>query len=109
MRQVMAVMLFGLSPFLGGCVTPASRINDVSLGMTKAEVIRAMGRPTSTSAQNGVEFMNYALWDSRWDVNSTPYSVQLVNGHVVSYGRQGDFGTTQQTKQVIEVINSPKQ
>jgi hypothetical protein len=94
---------------LSGCATSSSRINDISLGMTKAEVTRVMGRPVSTSAQNGVEFMNYSLLENFWlDIQGTPYSVQLVNGRVVSYGRQGDFGTTQQTKQVIEVINTPK-
>jgi hypothetical protein len=94
---------------LSGCAT-ADRINAVSLGMTKAEVIRAIGQPISTSAANGVEILNYALREGFGFARAnTPYSVQIVDGHVVSYGRQGDFGTPPQTNQAIEATNTPKQ
>ena len=90
-----------------GCAT-ASRINCVDTGMTKKQVISCMGQPTSISAMGDTQFLNYALLESFGATVTTPYAVQLVGGRVVSYGRQGDFGTTQQTKQVIEVINGQK-
>ena len=95
---------------LCGCAT-AGRINRVSLGMSKEEVIKVMGRPVSTSAEKGTEYLNYKLAETSTDDAygiSTPYAVCLRGGKVVSYGRHGDFGTTEQPAQVIKVIGDLK-
>jgi len=65
--------------------------------MTKAEVINAMGRPTSVSSNGNVEFLNYKLTETSERAFAgiyTDYFVKLFEGRVVSYGRLGDFNTT---------------
>lgn len=79
-----------------GCAT-ANKISAVQLGMTKDEVVKVMGKPTSVSAQGGSEYLNYALSETDDDAFrgwTKPYYVRLVNGKVESYGRTGDFDST---------------
>jgi hypothetical protein len=82
-----------LSAFcISGCLTPASNINAVRLGMTKAEVLAAMGPPSSVTADQTAEYLNYSLAEgirTGYTATQTPYEVKLVNGKVVSYGRVG--------------------
>ena len=81
---------------LAGCAT-AYKISGVQLGMTKDDVIRVMGKPTSVSAQGGSEYLNYALSETDNDAGrgwTKPYYVRLINGKVESYGRSGDFDST---------------
>ena len=95
--------------FLYGCAgTP--KMNRLSVGMTKAEVISVMDRePDSTSAQGGVEYLTYLLWRDFWDRRPGDYSdrffVRLINGKVESYGKAGDFDSTKvpETKQTIDL------
>src|SRR5256885_14119116 len=76
--------------FLSGCWTPASRMNDVRLGMSRAEVVAIMGQPSSTTADTSAEYLNYSLPEAySYAGTRTPYEVKLVNGKVVSYGRAG--------------------
>lgn len=71
--------------FLAGCAT-SRKMNRLSVGMTKSEVLDAMGRPSSTSAPGkGVEFLRYRAF------NHVGYFVRLVDGRVDSYGEMGDF------------------
>ncbi|MBA3570544.1 MAG: hypothetical protein H0W34_00925 [Pyrinomonadaceae bacterium] len=77
---------------LGGCLTPASKINDVRLGMTKSEVIAVMGTPGSITADQTAEYLNYALAEGMRTgtaATQTPFEIKIVNGKVVSYGRAG--------------------
>jgi len=81
---------------LAGCAT-ANKISGVQLGMTKDEVVKVMGKPTSTSAQGGSEYLNFALSETDDDAFrgwTKPYYVRLINGKVESYGRTGDFDST---------------
>lgn len=87
-----------------GCAT-AYKINNVQLGMTKQEVIAAIGKPTSISAKDGTEYLNYRFSetdDHAFYGVTTPYFVRLVNGKVDSYGRTGDFDSTQKPTVRIE-------
>lgn len=82
----------------------------LSVGMTKAEVMKAMGQPQSVSATNGVEYLTYRLATSFLDTDgsdTSDYFVRIVSGRVDAYGRKGDFDSTQKTKERIqvEVIN----
>lgn len=75
----------------------AHRLNDVSVGMTKQEVIATMGKPDSVSATNGVEYLSYRLATSLLDTDGSDtadYFVRPVNGRVDAYGRKGDFDST---------------
>ena len=84
------------SVLLAGCAT-ANKISGVQLGMTKNEVVKVMGKPTSISAQGGSEYLNFALSETDDDAFrgwTKPYYVRLINGKVESYGRTGDFDST---------------
>lgn len=92
---------------LAACVAPTTRkLNSVSVGMTKPEVISVMGDPDSVAAQGGVEYLTYRMATSALDFDgsdTSDYFVKLVNGRVESYGHKGDFDTTVTPKQRIEV------
>jgi hypothetical protein len=85
--------IFLLSAFcISGCLTPASKINAVHLGMTKAEVLAVMGPPSSVTADQTGEYLNYSLAEgirTGYTATQSPYEIKLVNGRVVSYGRAG--------------------
>ena len=106
MKRLVALLLcLGLC----GCATAYSnRMNNMRLGMSKDEVIQAMGHPASISATEGVEYLNYRFSDTADEAllyNIThDYSVCLKDGKVVSYGRRGDFGTTAQPAETIRII-----
>jgi len=89
---------------LSACAT-AHKMNKVQLGMTKAEVIKVMGPPVSISAQRGSEYLNYSFSetdDQAFYGITKPYYVRLINGRVESYGRLGDFDSTQKPTIRIE-------
>ena len=106
---------------LAGCATAeeSRKMNQVSLGMTKQQVIEVLGPPVSTSAKSGVEYLNYrfaepgrraaaagaALQGLPHADPTTPYYVRLVEGRVESYGRLGDFDSTKtpETKSTIDL------
>ncbi len=91
-----------------GCAT-SHKINSVQLGMTKEEVVAAIGKPVSVSAKDGTEYLNYQFSetdDQAFYGLTTPYYVRLVNGAVDSYGRMGDFDSTQKT--TIKIENDTK-
>ena len=87
-----------------------SKMNRLSVGMNKAEVLSALDRdPDSTSAQGGAEYLLFNLWRDFWDRRPGNYSdrffVRLINGKVESYGRVGDFNSTNvpETRQTIDL------
>jgi hypothetical protein len=86
MKQILGISLLAL--LVLGCAS-AGRINNVSIGMTKQQAIAVMGEPTSTSAKDGVEYLNYTL--SR-GLFRDDYYVRLTQGKVDAFGRAGDFG-----------------
>lgn len=81
---------------LTACAT-SQKVNSISVGMTKAQVIEIMGQPDSSSAEAGVESLNYALYESAGERRfgrTKPYYVRLSGGKVEAYGRLGDFKST---------------
>ncbi len=112
MRKLLVVMVA-----LSGCVT-ATRMNKISTGMSKSEVIAAIGEPASVSAQrDDVTYLNYRFPETDWDwwvSNQRPYFVRIIDDKVESFGRQGDFDSTKEptTKVKVETTASmgqPKQ
>jgi hypothetical protein len=83
------------SLLLVGCIGTSAKLNHVSLGMTKAEVIRAVGTPDSISAKGNMEYLVY-LWGNPKELIGQPkeYFIRLKDGRVDSYGEKGDFGST---------------
>jgi len=105
------VLLLGVLSF-GGCLTkPAGeKLTSVSVGMTKDEVVKIMGTPSSIAATGPVQILKYevpsmfssrAMWSSDW----TPYYVRLVDGKVESFGRLGDFDSTKDPTLNINIKN----
>lgn len=95
--------------FLYGCAS-TPKMNRLSVGLTKTEVISVMGRePDSSSAKGDVEYLTYLLWRDFWDRRPGDYSdrffVRLIGGKVESYGKNGDFDSTKvpETKQTIDI------
>lgn len=103
-------MLLSIVFILVSCAT-AHRISNVQIGMTKEDVIRVMGRPASTSAKDKIEYLNYSLSetnDQAFDGVTKPYYIRIVNGRVDSFGRLGDFDSTQKQTVRIETQSDVK-
>ena len=86
--RLLLVLLAALLMF--GCAASAKKMNQLQLGMTKQEVIEAIGQPNSTSSLEDVELLKYrlrkgALW-------ADTYYVRLESGKVDAFGQVGDFG-----------------
>lgn len=107
MKRAFAVLF---SILISGCAT-SGKIGGVQIGMTKEEVVRVMGSPVSVSAKEGTEYLNYKLSETSDDAFrgwTTPYYVRLVGGKVDSYGRTGDFDSTQKPTIKIETDEKVK-
>ena len=85
---------------LVGCVgQPSSTINRVALGMSKDQVLKVMGSPTSITADQNAEYLNYSL---REHPNIfQPCQIKIVNGKVESYGLAGSPTAAPQPMPVI--------
>jgi hypothetical protein len=95
---------------LAGCTTSSETMTELSMGMTKSEVFKLMGKPDSISASNGTEYLTYTLRTETSFTRNTfgyqgQYFVRLVNGRVDSYGKVGDFDTTKDPTLNINVRN----
>lgn len=96
MRTVLPLLL-AITLLAPGCMTPTSRLNRISVGMTKEEVTNAIGQPVSTAAQGGAEVFRYHLSTPEqvmWTGGYNEHFVRFVGGRVESYGRMGDFDST---------------
>lgn len=72
-------------------------MNKISNGMSKQEVIKKMGKPSSTSSDGYYEYLRYELTANSTDAfygNHTTYYVRLLDGKVDSYGKMGDFDSS---------------
>lgn len=86
LTRIMAIGLAAL--LLLGCAS-ASKMNSVQLGMTKDQVISAIGNPSSTSEMGNIQYLKYQLC-SDW-IFTDRYYVRLTDGSVDAFGRVGDF------------------
>lgn len=89
---------------LCGCAT-AYKMNSIRVGMTRAEVVQVMGTPASTSSKGNTEYLNYRLSetdDQAFYGVTKPYYVRLIDGRVDSFGKLGDFDSTQKPTVRIE-------
>lgn len=90
------LVLIGLSLSFTGCVTVTNpqRMNDLTVNMSKKEVLSVMGKPSSTAAPNSrVELLRYKM-AGKTDWYAEEYFIRLVDGKVESYGKMGDFDST---------------
>lgn len=102
--------LVGVLLLLAGCQAAmygtAAQLNKISVGMTKPEVVAALGQPNSTAAQQGGEFLVYRWMEAVLTEWPKEYFVLLVDGRVVSYGRKGDFDTARNAAPGININNN---
>ena len=87
MKKLLPLCL--LAVFLVGCAA-SGKMNQLRVGMTKQQAITALGSPTSTSAIDDVEYLNYRLSPGIFMIDD--YFVKVKNGKVEAFGRSGDFG-----------------
>ncbi|SRR6266540_1579165 len=87
-------LLAGCSSTNSGFAKP--NLSRISVGMTKSEVIAALGKPDETATHGQTEYLKYG-WDNPWDGRRAVaewYFVRLIGGRVESFGREGDFDST---------------
>jgi len=90
MQKRMIIVCFVLI-FLIGCAASSKRLNNLDIGMTKAEVINVLGEPNYTSASNNVEILTYKFKSGSF--NTDTFQIKIKNGKVERFGQQGSFGT----------------
>lgn len=78
-------------------------MNKLHIGMTKDEVINAIGTPDSTAAQGAAEYLEYQHFVYASLNHYEYFYVRLINGKVDSYGRRGDFDSTKPPTQKIQI------
>jgi len=84
-------IMFILAGLVIGCAGSAKKINNVTLGMTKPEVVEVMGEPDYSSVREGVEILNYKLTSN--SLFTDAYIVRIKQGKVDLFGRRSDFGS----------------
>jgi hypothetical protein len=83
-------LILALTLMLTGCQAmmygTAKDLNELSIGMPKAEVLRIMGTPGSTSADESGEKLMYKRMRATISWAPTWYQVTLKDGKVSAYG-----------------------
>ena len=111
MKTQTVIVALASAVLLAGCAGTENRVNEISLGMSKAQVIQVLGQPKSTRASAGVEYLVYDLkktTDAGKCVTTSlmlvpigcmrekvEYFVQFKQGVATAYGEIGDFDSTQ--------------
>lgn len=86
MKKLILMVLIAF--LLLACAASANKMNSLELGMTRDDVIQAMGKPSSTSEAEGILYLKYKLRDG---VVTDDYYIRLIDGKVDAYGRFGEF------------------
>ena len=80
-----AIALLGLLLFLTSCASfNGAKMNRISPGMSKADVLRELGKPNGVGGRGNVEILHYEEDKGWWRYDH--YFVRLVDGKVESYG-----------------------
>lgn len=108
MKASVAVVLLVLSLALTACRSPASKINNLSTGMTKAQVIELLGAPRDTTAIGDKEVLLYKLTRYRPPLKvplHEEYQVMLLNGQVFAFGKPRDLARSLPKPKDEQTIN----
>src|SRR6267378_3076359 len=84
LKRVALIIIISLAAVLVGCkstghIKPGSAAK-ISIGMTKAEVIKAIGQPAGVSADGHSEILSYTVENPWWQWK--PLTVKIVAGKV---------------------------
>ena len=95
------ILLFA-AVVLVGCTAidySAKDMSELEVGMTKQQVVAAKGKPLERSVNGETEYLIYAvILKNVFYPEGVPhdkYYVRLVEGKVNSFGKLGDFNSTQ--------------
>ena len=81
------------------------KFNLVHAGMSRNQVVKALGVPQSSSAINKVEYMKYYVRNI-YGIQATPmYYVALKNNRVISYGSTRDFRTPPEVTENLNITH----
>lgn len=87
MHPKLSVLLVSLLVLAGsGCASRTARMQHVHLGMTRAEVMLALGRPDRVRTQSNVEYLTYYVANLT-GAREQPLMVRLVNNRVETFGK----------------------
>jgi hypothetical protein len=95
MKRIEIILPAIIILWFAGCQTTTQTTNRISVGMTQAEVLRAVGKPFSKRADvvNGVSIEQWIYKETTWDQggwswNRTVSDSEIVfrNGRVTSFG-----------------------
>jgi len=96
-RLILAAAILALAA--AGCANIPARnpIMNLSIGMTKSQVIESMGAPDGMAAKGNYEILKYKITTTYDTFNlqeiKEDYYVRLNSGRVEAYGQEGDFKT----------------
>jgi hypothetical protein len=76
-----------------GCASSSAKLNHLSLGMSRDEVVKTLGRPDGVSAQGDVEFLTYNLLNKGVG-DMKEFVVRIQKGSVESFGERSNFGSS---------------
>jgi hypothetical protein len=107
------------------CAGTQSRLNELSLGMSKGDVISILGDPDSVAANSGAEYlvynlsgktgagkavgcsavtlMTFGMGAATCSPDKEDFFVRLVRGAVDAYGKVGDFDSTKTPESTINI------
>jgi hypothetical protein len=85
MKRFLSIL--GFTVLLAGCTTPG-HVHEgdpakISVGMTRDELVRKIGKPETVAADGNAEILGYTLERPWWQVSR--FQVKLVDGRVKSY------------------------
>ena len=129
MKSIIIAAIIIATAGLAGCVSTEHKINNISLGIDKQQVIEILGTPANTRAAEGIEYMIYEL-KAATDVgectaatlltlgfasavecgrDKVEYFVRIEQGRVTAYGQIGDFGSTELPEATININKTVKE
>jgi hypothetical protein len=79
--------------WMAGCASSSAKLNHLSLGMSRDEVVKTLGRPHAVSAQGDVEFLTYNLLNKGVG-DMKEFVVRIQKGSVESFGERSNFGSS---------------
>lgn len=88
-NRLFHLSLITLMLFCQGCSAGPSRVEGVTNGMTRAQVIEVLGEPRNTATIGGAEYLTYKVWRSFWRRQPGNYRdvhyVQFIDGRVTGF------------------------
>ena len=98
---VSAAGLLLASALATGCASSSAKLNKVSLGMSRDEVVKTLGRPHAVTAQGDAEYLSYNLLNKGVG-DMKEFVVRINKGSVESFGERASFGSS-----LLTLTNAP--